>query len=77
VIDTDQARKLFGGLPVQTLEERNVEVGQLQGEIWRVFVFAMLLFLIGEGILILPARAPAPSPSRPAPRPQPREEQPA
>jgi hypothetical protein len=77
VIDTDEARKLFVGLPVQTLEERPLDVGQLQGEIWRVFVFAMLLFLIGEGILILPARVPAPSPLRRAPRPQPREEQPA
>jgi len=56
VIDSDEARKLFGGLPVQTLEERHVDVGQMQGEIWRVFVFAMLAFLIAEGILILPAR---------------------
>ena len=77
MIDTDEARKLFGGLPVQTLEERPLDIGQMQGEIWRVFVFAMLLFLIGEGILILPARAPAPSPSRPTARPQRREEQPA
>ena len=56
VIDSDEARKLFGSLPVQTLEERHLDVGQLQGEIWRVFVFAMLAFLIAEGILILPAR---------------------
>jgi hypothetical protein len=28
---------------------------RLQGEIWRLFLFAMLLFLIAEGILILPA----------------------
>jgi hypothetical protein len=77
VIDTDDARKLFGGLPVQRLDDRPLEVGQLQGEIWRVFVFAMLLFLIGEGILILPARQPAPRPDRRAPRPQRQEEQPA
>jgi hypothetical protein len=77
VMDADETRKLFGDLPVQTLEEQHVEVGQLQGEIWRVFVFAMLLFLIGEGILILPARQPAPSPVRRAPPPQRREEQPA
>jgi hypothetical protein len=74
-IDSNEARKLFGNLPVQTLEERHLEVGQLQGEIWRVFVFAMLLFLIGEGILVLPARQPAPSPDRRTPRPQRREEQ--
>jgi hypothetical protein len=77
VIDSDEARKLFGGLPVQTLEERHLEVGQLQGEIWRLFVFAMLLFLIAEGLLILPARQPPPPPAGGAPRPQRREEQPA
>jgi hypothetical protein len=58
VIDSDEARKLFGSLPVQTLEERHLDPGQLQGEIWRLFVFAMLLFLIAEGILVLPARQP-------------------
>ena len=41
---------------MQSLQERHFEIGQLQGEIWRVFAFAMLLFLIVEGILILPAR---------------------
>jgi hypothetical protein len=56
VLDPDEARKLFGNLPVQMLEQRHLDVGQLQGEIWRLFVFAMLLFLIAEGILILPAR---------------------
>jgi hypothetical protein len=77
VMDSDEARKLFVGLPVQTLEERKFDVGQLQGEVWRVFVFAMLLFLIGEGILILPARRTAPRPVRGAPSPPRREEQPA
>jgi hypothetical protein len=59
IIDSDEARKLFGDLPVQTLEERHLETGQLQGEIWRVFVFAMLLFLLAEAILILPPRRAA------------------
>jgi hypothetical protein len=77
IIEADQARKLFGDLPVQTLEERRPDAGQLQGEIWRVFVFAMLLFLIAEGLLILPARAPAPIPGGAAPRAREREEQPA
>jgi hypothetical protein len=76
-MDSDEARKLFVGLPVQTLEERKFDVGQLQGEVWRVFVFAMLLFLIGEGILFLPARRTAPRPVRGAPSPPRREEQPA
>jgi hypothetical protein len=56
VIDIDQARKLFGDLPFQTMQDRRSPLGQLQGEIWRVFVVIMLLFLIGEGILILPSR---------------------
>lgn len=59
LIDTDQARKLFGDLPVQLLQEQRVETGQLQGEIWRFFLFAMLLLLVAEGILILPGRRPA------------------
>jgi hypothetical protein len=77
VIDPDETRKLFGGLPVQTLEERRVDVEQLQGEIWRVFVFAMLAFLIAEGILILPAHQPVPSQTANVPRSQRKEEQPA
>jgi hypothetical protein len=40
---------------VQTLQERHFETSHLQGEIWREFVFAMLVFLIAEGILLLPA----------------------
>jgi hypothetical protein len=71
IVDTDEMRKLFGDLPVQTLEERNVETGRLQGEVWRLFVFAMLLFLIVEGILILPAR------QVPVAKAKRREEQPA
>jgi hypothetical protein len=70
LLDPDEARKLFGDLPVQMLQERHVETGQLQGEIWRFFLFAMLLFLIAEGILILPARG-----SRPARKPPRAEEQ--
>lgn len=56
IVDADQMRKLFGGLSVQTFEEHNIETGHWQGEVWRVFVFAMLAFLIAEAILILPAR---------------------
>jgi hypothetical protein len=56
ILDTDQAHKLFGDLPFQTMQDRRSPLGQLQGEIWRVFLVIMLLLLIGEGILILPAR---------------------
>ena len=54
LIDPAEAKKLFGDLPVQMLQEHNVATAALQGEIWRFFVFGMLLFLIAEGILILP-----------------------
>ena len=76
LVDPVEARKLFGNLPVQTLQEPHFETGQLQGEVWRSFLFAMLFFLIGEGILILPAR-PAPAAARSRPKPREAEEQPA
>src|ERR1039458_3129784 len=75
MVDPDEARKLFGDLPVQTLQERHFETAQLQGEIWRAFLFAMLLFLIAEGILILPARLAATHPGSPPPRKTPRPEE--
>jgi len=75
VVDPEEARKLFGDLPVQTLQERHFETGQLQGEIWRFFLFAMLLLLIIEGILILPARQAASPAGSPPPRKTPRPEE--
>jgi hypothetical protein len=77
IIDSDEARKLFGDLPVQTWQEHPFGASQLQGEIWRLFAFAMLLLLIAEAILILPAQPPPPDPARPAPKTARREEQPA
>ncbi len=56
VVDAAEAQKLFGDLHAQTLQEPRFDSGQLQGEIWRTFLFAMLLFLIAEAILVLPAR---------------------
>jgi hypothetical protein len=32
----------------------------LQGEIWRLFLFFMLLLLFPEGLLILPGKKPGP-----------------
>jgi hypothetical protein len=77
LLDSSEARKLFGDIPVQLLQEPHFENSQLQGEIWRTFLFAMLLFLIAEGILILPARTTqTPVGGRP-PQKSRREEQPA
>jgi hypothetical protein len=65
ILDADQVHKLFGDLPFQTMQDRRSPLGSLQGEIWRVFLVIMLLFLIGEGLLILPARKTvAPSPTK-------------
>lgn len=78
MIDSDEARKLFGNLPTQTWREQTIGMGRLQGEVWRLFVFAMLLLLVMEGILILPAKAaPSSHPDKPPVKAARREEQPA
>lgn len=52
--------KLFGSLSFQLLQDQGRAEDRLQGEVWRFFVFAMLLFLLVEGLLILPGRDSAP-----------------
>ncbi len=64
ILDSDDARKLFGSVPFQTLQGGRAEGSPLQGEIWRMFLFTMLLVLIAEGILILPSRKPTTTPPR-------------
>lgn len=58
-ISAEETRRLFQNLPFRLHEERGTGADRLQGEIWRVFVTLMLLFLIAEGLLILPASRPA------------------
>ena len=56
-LDAAEAKALFGVLPLQMLEERRGGLGEaLQGEVWRLFVFGMLAFLLVESFLILPAK---------------------
>ena len=55
----DNARRLFENVSFRMHKERGEGSDRLQGEIWRVFVTLMLLFLIAEGILILPTSGPA------------------
>jgi hypothetical protein len=69
MMDSGDIKKLFGDLPLQMLQDRRVETGQLQGEIWRMFLFFMLLLLLGEALLILPAKRPRPAPGLRAARP--------
>jgi len=62
ILAADEIRKLFGDIPFQMMQEKREEFGQLQGEIWRMFVFAMLLVLIAEGFLILPPKTRSAAP---------------
>ncbi len=55
------ARRLFRDVPFQMHQERGRVGDRLQGEVWRIFLTLMLIFLILEGILILPPKA---SPAR-------------
>ena len=56
IMAQDTARKLFGDLPFQMMQEKREQSGQLQGEVWRVFLGTMLLILIAEAFLILPPK---------------------
>jgi hypothetical protein len=44
-------------------QDRSTANTQLQGEIWRLFLFFMLGLVLVEGILILPARPPERQPA--------------
>ncbi len=58
MLTAEEAGKLFGGLTFQMLQEKRSRADALQGEIWRLFLFAMLAFMIAEGALILPPKHP-------------------
>ena len=59
ILDVNDAKNLFNGVSFQMLQEKQGRGDALQGEVWRLFLFAMLAFLIGESILILPPASPA------------------
>ncbi len=56
ILEAAKATELFGGLPVHLFEEESSRASRLQSELWRLFLFGMAIFLIAEGILILPER---------------------
>ena len=60
-ITSDTARTLFRDVSFRLHEERGTASDRLQGEIWRVFLTLMLVFLLVEGLLILPGSTPADS----------------
>ena len=47
---------LFGELPLQMFAEDREGAATLQSELWRAFLVAMLLLLLGEAVIILPER---------------------
>lgn len=53
------AQGLFEGLPFQLFQDTGSRMDQLQGDLWRFLLTAMLLFLIAEAMLILPSQRPA------------------
>jgi hypothetical protein len=55
-IEPAKARALFGQVKVQTFAEQKQGEGKLQAELWRTFLFIMVLFLLVEAILILPPK---------------------
>jgi hypothetical protein len=54
-ISPEVARGLFRDVPFRMHEERAATSDRLQGEIWRIFLTFMLIFLMVEGFLVLPA----------------------
>lgn len=70
-LDPQRATALFGDLPAQVFRDVGSRADQLQGEIWRLFLFGMLLFLLAEGWLVLPqARRNEETPRVAKPRPE-------
>lgn len=58
-LEPARARGLFGPVSVQMLGERKQGEGRLQAEMWRLFLFTMLLFLLTEAMMILPPKPEA------------------
>jgi hypothetical protein len=56
-VQAEEAETLFGGLPFQWFEDRRRREEPLQGEFWRFFLAGMLIFLMVESFLVLPARS--------------------
>lgn len=53
-IEPRKATALFAELPAQIWQDAGSRSDRLQGEVWRLFLFGMLIFLLVEGWLILP-----------------------
>lgn len=58
LLDPEAAARLFGPLGARSFQDNARDTDGLQGEIWRFFLIAMMLFLLVEGWLILPLASP-------------------
>jgi hypothetical protein len=56
-LTTEAVTVLFGELPLQVAEQTGAQDNSLQGEVWRIFLFGMLAFLIVESWLVLPPQS--------------------
>jgi hypothetical protein len=57
-VPSDDADTIFGRLPVRIWEEPEAgTAASLQAEIWRIFLYCMLISLLSEAALILPRRS--------------------
>jgi hypothetical protein len=59
ILEASEAQRLLAAVGVQMLQERRTATDNLQGEVWRLFLVAMLLCLIGESVLVLPPKTGA------------------
>jgi len=57
-LDPEAAARLFGQLGARSFQNDSRVGDGMQGEIWRFFLGAMMLFLLVEGWLILPQASP-------------------
>jgi hypothetical protein len=57
-VDEAGVRELFGPVSLRFFEQPGDDSRRLQSEVWRLFLWAMLLFLTGEALLALPGKQP-------------------
>jgi hypothetical protein len=56
VATREEVSKALAGVPLQWFEETGQNGDRMQGEVWRLFVTAMLIFLLVESFLVMPAK---------------------
>jgi hypothetical protein len=66
VITDRQLETLFQGLSFSRFEQKAGGLGSIVEEVWRLFLIALLLALVAEGLLCLPRRLPRSVPGQSA-----------